>query len=251
MTMEGGASAPTRREHAALAAAQRRSRAQANAQGAADKIHARFSPSAANRRIHCPPSLLLEEQFEEGESVYAAEGTAGHALAEHLIRKSLEQQTVHPTSEFYTDELLAAVDEYVAFVTGEIEDACRECKSPVLLVEQCVDVSEYVEGCFGTADMVIITDKMAHIINLKLGKGVEVHAEENPQLMIYGLGILHMAEALYDIETVRLTIFQPRLSNSSTWDVFPEYLKRWAGRLVQVQNLPQNHLPIWPLSAIW
>ena len=47
--------------------------------------HARFSPSAANRRIHCPPSLLLEEQFEEGESVYAAEGTAGHALAEHLI----------------------------------------------------------------------------------------------------------------------------------------------------------------------
>ena len=38
------------------------------------EIHARFSPSAANRRIHCPPSLLLEEQFEEGESVYAAEG---------------------------------------------------------------------------------------------------------------------------------------------------------------------------------
>ena len=42
------------------------------------EIHARFSPSAANRRIHCPPSLLLEEQFEEGESVYAAEGTAYH-----------------------------------------------------------------------------------------------------------------------------------------------------------------------------
>ena len=38
------------------------------------EIHARFSPSAADRRIHCPPSLLLEEQFEEGESVYAAEG---------------------------------------------------------------------------------------------------------------------------------------------------------------------------------
>ena len=92
--MEGGASAPTRREHAALAAAQRRSRALADAQGAADKIHARFSPSAANRRIHCPPSLLLEEQFEEGESVYAAEGTAGHALAEHLIRKYLGQHTV-------------------------------------------------------------------------------------------------------------------------------------------------------------
>ena len=57
--------------------------------------HARFSPSAANRRIHCPPSLLLEEQFEEGESIYAAEGTAGHSLAEHLIRKYLKLHQKH------------------------------------------------------------------------------------------------------------------------------------------------------------
>lgn len=233
MPMEGGALAPTRLEHAVNTAAQSRSRAQAKAQGVADKVHARFSPSAADRRIHCPPSLLLEEQFEDGESVYAAEGTAGHALAEHLIRKYLKQRTKRPTSEFYTDELLEAVDEYVSFVIGEIEDARRECKSPVLLVEQRVDASEYVDSCFGTADMVIITDKVAHIIDLKLGKGVEVHAEENPQLMIYGLGVLNMAEALYDIETVRMTIFQPRLGNSSTWSVAPEYLKRWGDEVLR------------------
>ena len=195
--------------------------------------HARFSPSAANRRIHCPPSLLLEEQFEEGESVYAAEGTAGHALAEHLIRKYLKKRTTRPTSDFYTDELVDAVDEYVSFVISEIEDARRCCAHPIAIVEQRVDVSEYVEGCFGTADMVIITDKVVHIIDLKLGKGVEVHAEENPQLMIYGLGVLRMAEALYDIETVRLTIFQPRLNNSSTWDVSPEYLKRWGEEVLR------------------
>ena len=197
------------------------------------EIHARFSPSAANRRIHCPPSLLLEEQFEEGESVYAAEGTAGHAMAEHLIRKHLKLRSKRPTSDFYTDELLEAVNEYVSFVIGEIEDARRECKSPILLVEQRVDASEYVEGCFGTADMVIITDKVAHVIDLKLGKGVEVHAEENPQLMIYGLGVLNMAEALYEIETVRMTIFQPRLNNSSTWDVSPDFLKRWGDEVLR------------------
>ena len=189
-------------------------------------VHARFSPSSANRRIHCPPSLLLEEQFEEGESIYAAEGTAGHALAEHLIRKYLKMRTKRPTSDFYTDELLGAVNEYVSFVIGEIEAARRECTQPIIVVEQRIDASEYVDNCFGTADMVIITDKVAHVIDLKLGKGVEVHAEENPQLMIYGLGVLHMAEALYDIETVRMTIFQPRLFNSSTWDVSPEYLQR-------------------------
>ncbi len=233
MHMEGGALAPSRLEHAASAAAQSRSHAQAKAQGVADKTHARFSPSAANRRIHCPPSLLLEEQFEEGESVYAAEGTAGHALAEHLIRKHLKQRTTRPTSEYYKDELLEAVDEYVSFVIGEIEDARRECHNPVLLVEQRIDASEYVDGCFGTADMVIITDKVAHVIDLKSGKGVEVHAEENPQLMIYGLGVLHMTEALYDIETVRMTIFQPRLGNSSTWSVSPEYLKRWGDEVLR------------------
>ena len=196
-------------------------------------VHARFSPSAANRRIHCPPSLLLEEQFEEGESVYAAEGTAGHAMAEHLIRKYLKLRTKRPTSEYYTDELLNAVDEYVSFVIAEIEDAKRSCAQPIILVEQRVDASEYVDNCFGTADMVIITDKVAHIIDLKLGKGIEVHAEENSQLMIYGLGVLHMAESLYDIETVRMTIFQPRLFNSSTWDVSPDYLKRWGDEVLR------------------
>ena len=95
------------------------------------EIHARFSPSAADRRIHCPPSLLLEEQFEEGESVYAAEGTAGHAMAEHIIRKYLGQQTIRPTSEFYTDELLAAVDEYVS-------SACTSTPLPSFRSMMCV-----------------------------------------------------------------------------------------------------------------
>lgn len=198
------------------------------------EVHARFSPSSAYRRIHCPPSLLLEEQFEEGGSIFAAEGTAGHTMAEHLLRRYLKQRTKRPTSEFYTDELLEAVDEYVNYVIGEIEDARREYAQAVLSVEQRIDASEYVDACFGTADMVIITDKVAHIIDLKLGKGVEVHPEENPQLMIYGLGVLNMAETLFDdIQTVRMTIVQPRLGNCSTWSVSPEYLKRWGEEVLR------------------
>jgi hypothetical protein len=170
---------------------------------------------------------VLEEQFADEESQYAAEGSTGHALAEHLIKKHLKQRSKRPVSDYYSDELLEAVDEYVSYVVGEIEEAKRICKDPVFSVEQRADVSDYVEDCFGTADMVIITDKVAHIIDLKLGKGVPVYAEENPQLMIYGLGILAMAELLYDVEIVRLTIFQPRLNNSSTWDISPDELKAW------------------------
>ena len=165
--------------------------------------------------------------------MYAAEGTAGHALAEHLIRKYLKKRTTRPTSDFYTDELVEAVDEYVSFVIAEIEDARRSCAHPIIIVEQRVDASEYVDNCFGTADMVIITDKYAHVIDLKLGKGVEVSAVENPQLMIYGLGVLNMAESIYDIETVRMTIFQPRISNSSSWEITPEELKSWGNDVLR------------------
>ena len=52
------------------------------------RAHSKFPPSAALRSLNCPPSLLLGEQFEDEESVYAAEGTAGHALAEHLIKNT-------------------------------------------------------------------------------------------------------------------------------------------------------------------
>lgn len=189
--------------------------------------HARFSPSAAKRLLNCPPSLVLGEQFDEEESQYAAEGSAGHALAEYLIKKHLKQRTRRPVSDYYNDDLLEAVDDYVSYCIGEIEDAKRECQDHHFAVEQRVDVSDYVSDCFGTADMVVITDEVIHIIDLKLGKGVPVYAEENPQLMIYGLGLLAFYEMLYDPKTVRLTIYQPRLNNSSTWDIEPAALKAW------------------------
>ena len=198
--------------------------------------HARNSPSALYRTLNCPPSLVLGEQFQDEESQYAAEGSAGHALAEHLIKKHLHLRTKRPVSDYYSDDLMEAVEDYVAFVIEKIEDAKRECKSPLFSVEQRVDISQYSPDCFGTADMVIVTDKVAHVIDLKLGRGVEVSAEENPQLMAYGLGVLEMVEMLYDIEVVRLTIFQPRINNFSTWDITPEALKAWGEEILKPRS---------------
>lgn len=196
--------------------------------------HARYSPSAASRRLACPPSLKLEEQFaEEGESIYAAEGTAGHKLAEHLIRKHLGEKTTRPVSDYYSDEILEAVDDYLAFAINEIEEARRSCPSLLVLVEQRVDVTEYVSDCFGTADLIIITDSELHVIDLKLGKGVEVSADHNPQLMIYGLGMLSMADILYNIKTVHMTVFQPRLNNSSTFTMDPAELRKWGNEVLK------------------
>lgn len=195
--------------------------------------HARFSPSSAYHRINCPPSLVLEEQFEDEESQYAAEGSAGHSLAEHLIKRHLKQRSKRPVSDYFSEELLEAVDKYVLYVINEIEESKRSCENPIFLVEQRVDASEYVDECFGTADMTIITNSTVQVIDLKLGRGVQVYSEENAQLMIYGLGILSMAELLYDIETVKLTIVQPRINNFSTWEISPTELKKWGEEVLK------------------
>lgn len=199
-------------------------------------VHARNSPSALHRTLNCTPSLVLGEQFADEKSSYAAEGSAGHALAEHLIKKHLKLRTKRPVSDYYSDDLMEAVDDYVSFVIGEIEDAKRECKQPVFAVEQRVDISDYATDCFGTADMVIVTDKVVHIIDLKLGRGVEVSAVENSQLMAYGLGVLAMTEMLYDVETVRLTIYQPRINNYSSWDITPADLKKWGEEILKPRS---------------
>jgi ribosomal protein L17 len=79
--------------------------------------------------------------------------------------------------------------------------------------------------------MVIITDSRVHIMDLKMGQGVAVSAEQNPQLMTYGLGVLNVAELLYSIETVELTIVQPRLESLSTWEISVEELKAWGSEV--------------------
>lgn len=195
--------------------------------------HARFSPSSGKRYLSCPPSLLLEEKYPDEQSPFAAEGSAGHAMAEHLINKHLKKRTKRPVSDYYSDELLEAVEDYVSYVIGQIEEAKRECEDPFFGVEMKVSLDHRIEGCFGTADMVIVDERKIHIIDLKLGKGVMVDAEENAQLMIYGLGVLDMFGLLYGTEVVELTIVQPRLSHFSTWEITAENLLKWGTEVLE------------------
>lgn len=193
--------------------------------------HARVSPSKGKQILNCTASLALEEQFEDEVSPYAAEGSAGHEMAEYLIKKYLKIRKRRPTSDYYTDDLLEAVDEYVSYVIEQIEEARRTCKDPIFYVEQRVDLTWFVKECFGTADMVVITDTKVHVIDLKLGQGVPVSAENNYQLMIYGLGLLAIADMLFPIETVELTIVQPRLNSLSTWEISATELSKWGAEV--------------------
>lgn len=49
--------------------------------------HAKLSPSAAERWMTCPGSVVLSEGMPQRTSEFAEEGTLAHALAEMLLTK--------------------------------------------------------------------------------------------------------------------------------------------------------------------
>ena len=202
--------------------------------------HALLSASASHRWLHCPPSVRLGESFPDRGSDYAAEGSDAHSLCEYKLRKLLGMAAADPTENltWYNAEMEECADQYAAYIAEKIAAAKDTCSDPVVLIEQRVDFSRYVPDGFGTADCVIIADGILHIIDFKYGKGVEVSADDNPQMMLYAIGALEMFDCLYDISTVSMTIFQPRLSNISTSIVAKDTLLDWAaGELVEKAKL--------------
>lgn len=190
--------------------------------------HAILSASSSHRWLSCTPSARLEQEFVDQSSEAAAEGTAAHALAEHKVRKALKMRSRKPTSQYDCDEMDACTDAYRDFIMERLEVARHECDDPLVLIEQRLDFSCWVPDGFGTGDCIIVSDKRLHVIDLKYGQGVLVEAEGNPQMMLYALGALRLFDALYDVEEVAMTIFQPRRDNVSTWVISVPELLYWA-----------------------
>ena len=183
--------------------------------------HALLSASSSHRWLACPPSARLCENYEDTGSEYAQQGTDAHSLCEHKLKLSLGMETKDPAEglSFYDEEMEECACGYAEYVLSLVEEAKQSCKDPVVLIEQRLDFSRYVEEGFGTGDCVIIADGTLYIIDYKHGKGVEVSAEGNPQMMLYALGALELFDGIYDIDTVRMAIYQPRRENVSVYDL--------------------------------
>ena len=95
---------------------------------------------------------------------------------------------------------------------ADVESDDSPSPDAMIILETRLDFSKYVPGGFGTGDCVIIAEPILDVIDFKYGKGHRVEAEDNPQMQLYGLGALEQFGDLYEIKTVRMTIFQPRLS---------------------------------------
>jgi hypothetical protein len=199
--------------------------------------HAILSPSSAHRWLSCTPSARLELQFPDTTSEAAKEGTLAHSLGELLIRfklglisKMVFNQSLADFEklDLYNDSMLEYADNYAVFVIEHFEEAKKHTSDARLFLEQVLNLTDYIPEGFGTGDAVIIADRVMDLIDLKYGKGVLVSAEDNKQMMLYALGALREFDFLYDIQTVRMTIYQPRIDNFSSWEIPVIELKKWA-----------------------
>jgi len=190
--------------------------------------HALLSPSSSERWISCPPSVRMSEGIEEKPSEYAAEGTAAHSLCEYKLRELLgyKQSDIRENLDYYNEEMEDCTEEYRNYINELLAE--NNGRKPLMFVEQRVDFSRFVKEGFGTSDCIIIDNDTIYIIDFKYGKGVEVNAVNNTQMMIYAIGALEMFDGIFDINHVIMTIFQPRLSNISTFEMTKHELYHWA-----------------------
>lgn len=204
--------------------------------------HALLSASGAQRWLSCPPSARLEEAVEEQSSEYAREGSFAHELAElylaqelGLIKKSdfnkrLKELRQNP---FYSEELDAYVKIYLDFAIEKINEARARTRDAVVLLEMKLDYSTWVPEGFGTGDLVLVTDDVLEVIDFKFGRGIQIGAEDNPQMRLYALGALSQFGCLYEVNTVRMTIVQPRLDSISTDEMAVKELVDWGEKMVK------------------
>ena len=201
--------------------------------------HAYLSASASHRWLACPPSAKLCANILDQASEYAQQGTDCHELCAYLVEKALGRDVIDPTENltYYDAEMQNCAEEYRNYVLEQIEASKEFCKDPQVMIEQRLDFSRWVENGFGTGDCVIVADEILQIIDYKHGLGILVSAGDNEhggnsQMMCYALGALEVFGDIYDINQIKMTIFQPRRDNISTYTISKKNLLKWADEVL-------------------
>lgn len=171
--------------------------------------HSIFGPSSSHRWMKCPASLIQGHLAGDRATFFAAEGSVAHWLAEDWLLNGNPYRhvgSIHEKDGFeieITEEMISYVEEYVAWVSTTPGRHYVEVK---------VDLSPYTPvPSFGTSDHIFVDAAARQLIvtDLKYGK-VVVRAKDNSQGKCYALGAFDELDWLYDFETIKIRIAQPR-----------------------------------------
>jgi hypothetical protein len=206
--------------------------------------HALLSASASHRWLHCPPSARLEEKLPESKSDFAEAGSLAHDIAELKLRKyCIEPMGLRTFNArikkfrekpLFQEEMLKHTDTYLDYIAAVLHGFSSP---PYVAAEKRIDYSVYAPEGFGTSDCIIMGGNILHIIDFKYGKGVPVSAKDNPQMMLYALGAYTEFSFLYPIDTVKMTIIQPRLDNISEDSMSIKELLDWGDGIKPIAQM--------------
>jgi len=185
--------------------------------------------------LNCPGSVKLSEGLEDKGSAFADEGTAAHWAAEQIL---LGAHTADTVVGLKADNGVKVTADMVSFVMRYVNGVRDLVASTggALLVEQKLPIGLFTgethedgQPAKGTADAVVIAGAELIVCDLKFGRGVEVSAEENPQLMLYALAARHVYDVVSGpFDRIRLVISQPRLGAWSEWATTSDALDSFA-----------------------
>lgn len=207
--------------------------------------HSYWSASKFESLMLCPGKIVLEDGAPDNTNAYAAEGTAAHqvltwALQEERPAAAYIGRQIHldergkpcePVDAVYTYEVDDEMAEHVQVCIDYVVDLRGD--DGVVFADIRVNYSSYLDvaedTAWGTADVIVARGAELMVVDFKYGRGVEVDAESNPQMSLYGLGALQAYQGLVaDFERVRLAISQPRIKRApSEWDCSVEELETW------------------------
>jgi hypothetical protein len=190
-------------------------------------LHSAFAPSSAERIIECPASFEINRRLPESSSIYAETGTVAHTVLDRAYRQGVAAARF--AGEVH-NVLVNGVAQEIT-VTEEMVEAVQECLDRFAEMpgdhypEHRVEVSrwcppDFVEAegpQFGTCDRAALSEGVLRVADLKYGEGVQVWAAENPQLILYALGIYDAYDWAYSFKRVELHICQPRLDHYDVW----------------------------------
>lgn len=201
--------------------------------------HALLSASGSHKWLNCPGSARLEAEYEDPQTSYSKEGSLAHSIGELKLQKLFTRMNKSTYTrrlnklkqqEMYQAEMEHCTDVYRDYVQ---EIAMSYEAEPYVEVERKLDYSEYAPEGFGTADCIVVGENTLHVVDYKHGKGVEVSAGNNPQMMLYAIGAIKEFDWIYDVKTVILHIVQPRRENISRWETTAKSLQEWGENTVK------------------
>jgi hypothetical protein len=199
-----------------------------------EAAHSLWSASKFESIMLCPGKIVLEEGKPNSTSKYAAEGTAAHQVLTWALQ---EERPAHAFigRVIEADGFIFEVDQDMANHVQVCVDYANDLKGDdgTIFADIRVNYSSYLDTpeheAWGTADVIVARGTELIVVDFKYGMGVEVDAEKNPQMSLYGLGALQAYHGLVaDFERVRLAISQPRIKSApSEWDCSVEELEAW------------------------